>query len=318
MLNVLKKNSKYTYIPGTPGTPGSAYVPAIPAHYETVTVCNSPGSIEQLIIPHYVAGVTYYYIAYVNHIASTSMAYFVTRAEAEAYVLENSSNCSTVQIYIAGTPAIPGVAPVPPTAAQTLIDNNVGWNAGAISALGLSGDGGFLWKVGKTSSGAVVGFAAANEGVGLSDIKHGFYYTSSAGLKVIEAGVTKTPRLDYSEGDALRVIRLGGVVTYWINDASVYTSITSSTGWKYLDVSLYSAGDYVYDPDMFEVMHLSATASATTHMSLSRELRGGGGSASASKASIRNGSGVDLRVLSAAATSAQSDVGAVLQLSAKS
>lgn len=334
MLNILTKNAKYTYIPGTPGTPGSAYVPASPAYCVDNTSAGYWVSQEDLqsqmprCVNSWIEQDALDPNKYLVYIYSSGVMYMATAYSLEAAIdiLTENATCygttgtESTQTCYPATAEIPAVAPTPATPAQTLIDNNVGWNAGAISVIGLSGDGGFRWSVGKNTTGAVVGFASPNDGVGIADINHGFYYASTqGGIVVIEGGAIKSGVISYTEGDVLSVRRINGEVTYWKNDVKLFTSAYSSVGAKYLDVSLYTAGDYVYDPAIFYVSALKATATATTSAKLSRRLRSKTTSAKAGYfASSRKGSIVDCGGTAASTTAiGMSKLRGILQLSAK-
>lgn len=294
MANVLTKLANYTYIPGSPGTPGSAYVPATRGYYEEVTTCSFVQVDPITGIP----------------VGDPTSSY--SFGEFTAYV---ATVCTTTSVWVPPAQAVEAVPATPSTPSQTLIDNNIGWNAGAISKVSLSGDGGFQWKFGVSTTGGVVGFAQANDNVGISDISHGFYYTVETGLKVIEGGSIKSGSVAYADGDWLRVMRVGGQVTYWVNSTKVFTSAYASTGLVYLDVSLYTAGDYIYDPAILPAKSLSSILSASSSVRLSGALRSVKSAAVATvKAGLRNGSNVDLRAANSAGANVTAALKSVLRL----
>lgn len=274
MANRLTKEALVTYIPGSPGTPGSPYIPATPSYTYTSYECP------------YISGPDFNGYYTVTLIESGSVTLL--------YTTDPSAYCDPTVVTVAGTAAVPAVAPTPPTAAQTIIDNNLGWNSSAISQVYVASDGGFRWKISVGSVGVIAGFAPYNADSQISRVTHGFYYSVSGGMKIIESGVVKATGLSYTSGQYVEVRRVGTTVTYYINGALVYTSAVASSGNAYLDVQLYAAGDYVYDPALYGYKLLTATGSAVATGGLSKQLRTTSNATASSYASIRKNGIVDL------------------------
>lgn len=287
MTNALTKDVVITYIPGDPGVPGSPYVPAQPSYTYTAYQCP---------FMEYDSFINLYVIYYVEAGSLTMI-----------YTDDPSAYCEPTTVTVASQPAIAAVAPVAPTESQTIISNNIGWNSGAISGPSLTDSGGFAWKVTAGTTGMVAGFAAFNTDTAVSRITHGFYYATGK-LSVMEGGAVKQANISNVSGDVLRVQRFGTQVTYWVNNTLVFTSAVPSSGTVYLDVSLYTAGDSVYDPALYAVKELSANVTATANAKLSGQVRGTLNAAASTYASIRKNNVVDLAATASAAASASAAI----------
>jgi len=300
MRNVLKKKSRRVYTPGTPGVPGSPYVPATGPCCVTQYICTFHMSVEQFGSGYkltIVNGAATFNLSEVQELdpVLSGVYYFKTLSEAEeARKNIAKTHCAQVTCF-QGYPAVPAVAPIPPTPSKISIDANLGWNAGAISAKTFDGDGGVLCKVSAGSSGVVMGLALPNSGTDIESIIHGFLYKSeSGGVHVIEKGVLKSNKRSYPAGGILRVQRMSGVVSYWVDNVRVFVSNVQSNGRVALDVSLYSAEDTVYDPAVFECKNLRTSLVSQASVKLSKNLRAKSSAKSSVIAGIRNGSNVDL------------------------
>ena len=126
-----------------------------------------------------------------------------------------------------------------------------GWDSGAISAEQLPGDGGYTWTVGQ-ATGIVCGFNNNDTGAHYNDINHGFYIEASR-YRIIESGSFKTTLASYTSGATFKVQRRDGTVTYYIDDALVYTSDTLSDGPVFLDCSLYAYNDEIFGAAIFHI-----------------------------------------------------------------
>lgn len=151
------------------------------------------------------------------------------------------------QSYIAPRAAIAGVP------SQTIIDLNLGWNAGARSVRFLSGPGKVEFKVPQGVVGAVVGINDAGVDAGYTNIENAWYFSSGI-ARIYEGGVDTFYTGSYITGDVFGIKRINGIVSYWKNDALVHTSVSLNTADVFLDASLYAGDDLVYDPEFTELM----------------------------------------------------------------
>lgn len=122
-----------------------------------------------------------------------------------------------------------------------------GWTASALSLVGITGAGSAFFHAGGAVVGAVAGFNASEEGAGFVGIDHGIRFASGSAF-VLEAGVDKLAIGTYTESDEFEVRRAARTVTYHRNGALLYTSEAKSVGAVLLDVSLFAAGDHVFNP----------------------------------------------------------------------
>lgn len=137
-----------------------------------------------------------------------------------------------------------------------MIKNNVvsknagapeGWTASALSLRGITGAGSAFFHAGGAVVGAVAGFNASEEGSGFVGIDHGIRFASGSAF-VVEAGADMHAIGAYTESDEFEVRRVAQTVTYHRNGALLYTSEAKSVGAVLLDVSLFAAGDHVFNP----------------------------------------------------------------------
>ena len=256
MANKLIKSTKTIFIPGSPGfpaDPGQTYIPERVA-YEDRQVCGfravttfTGGAARygwKLVNGQYVQVLVDKNGNVVGGTASTSYTY----------------TCWTEKIRVT-YPAQPYRAPTPgvaPVASQTLVDNNLGWNAGARSIHFLVGDGRAKFKLDRALIGAVVGLNDIDVDAAYANIEHGFY-ASGGVVRIYESGVEKFYAGAYNSGDLFELRREAGVVRYYKNDALIYTSPTPSAGIAFMDTSLYSGGDYIYDPEIADITRLHVT-----------------------------------------------------------
>lgn len=129
-----------------------------------------------------------------------------------------------------------------------MINNNLGWDAGARSVQTQSGDCVASFAPTPNSVGVIVGFNTINRDAGVADIKYGIYFRKAAGVQLfsaIEAGAQVGASGTYTAADKFQITRNTSVVQYWKNGVVFYTSAVLSTGIVFLDTSLYAAGDGV-------------------------------------------------------------------------
>lgn len=226
MSNTLYKSILSTYIPGSPGIPsdpGQQYQPA-GYYWETQSVCAWKA-------------VTTYTGASSGLISITEYVYACENKRVSVYREE--------QPYRAPSPA---VAPVP---SQFISDYQLGWDGGARSILSLAGDGYASFVVPHSNAGSFVGLNDADLSAGYMELDYAIY--AHRGIaEVYENGVAKHYIGQYAEGAVFKIRRRRGVVTYLVDDAVQYTSLTPSTGTIFMDVSIYTGGHYIESPQLVE------------------------------------------------------------------
>ena len=117
------------------------------------------------------------------------------------------------------------------------------WSAGARSVAEFSGDCRFSFGVPASVGGVVAGLNSLNVSSQPEEIQHGFMFTGGT-YYVIESGIRRTADAAIA-GQSFSVSRVSGQVSYLVDGAVIYTSLTTSTGTVFLDVSLLVAGDEI-------------------------------------------------------------------------
>lgn len=147
-------------------------------------------------------------------------------------------------------PAVPAVPAIPEIPAYTISENRIGWDAGANSIAEQDGDLYVRFQV-PFALGAIVGLydaSVARNPIIFTDIHHGFYIYSGANgalwairdaNRVLQFGGAATPTTTYE------IRRVGGQVTYWVDNVRVYVSPVASSGVQRVGTTLYATGDMV-------------------------------------------------------------------------
>ena len=237
MANLLVKDTNITYTPGSlavPYDPGQAYAPAHTS-LESRYVCGP--------VPLEGSTMTWEYFESGDSLVPQEPTFFYSGSLSYVYTCryENVYVSYPEQLYVAPTYASAAVDGVIAT------DYALGWNAGARSITSLEGDGEMGFKVPTNVSGVVAGMNNADEDASYPGIEHAWY--SSHGIaRVMESGVVVFYHGAHDETDVLSIHRSSGVVRYYVGPTLVYTSATPSIGTVFLDTSMYSGGDSVFDP----------------------------------------------------------------------
>lgn len=144
----------------------------------------------------------------------------------------------------------PGRAAAPAVPAQYSVDTNPGWDAGGNSINAFEGDCATTFTVVLTTALAVGLTPSSRTTVGtFESLSHSFYFAVSElnepQYYILERGRRIIgPRL-HTDLDEYAIVREGGVVRYYVNDALVYTSQLNSSGEVRVGSALYRAGDGV-------------------------------------------------------------------------
>jgi hypothetical protein len=131
------------------------------------------------------------------------------------------------------------------------------WSAGARSVAEFSGDCLFSFSVPASVSGIAIGLNSLNASSQPEEIQHGFLFTGNT-YYVVESGIRRTAPATI--GTSFSIRREAGVVTYFADDALLYTSLTPSRGTVFLDASMFGEGDSVSAAEAVELY--TATVSA--------------------------------------------------------
>lgn len=121
---------------------------------------------------------------------------------------------------------------------------SAGWNAGAISAKTLRGDGYVEFTVQGPSGYRMCGLGVGNTDAGYADIDFGVtpYVSNPDYLKVWESGTNMYNSGLTANSDIIRVARVGTTIRYYLNGTLFYTSGATSTGDLVVDCSINTPG----------------------------------------------------------------------------
>lgn len=135
------------------------------------------------------------------------------------------------------------------------------WDAGARSIADFSGNGWFAFDVqASISGGAVVGLNDVDSGPSPADINHAFQITTGQ-WRIYENGAARSAYISFSGTQTFRVLRYDNVIYYMVGSTPsthpdipfalpaevVYTTPATVFGTVFLDTSLFSPGDSVWD-----------------------------------------------------------------------
>ena len=121
------------------------------------------------------------------------------------------------------------------------------WDSGADRNSNLLANGDVLsFYMVQEVNGVVVGLAPRNEGVGYVSFQYGFY-CSDGKYTIMENGSAKTPMTAYSDFTRFRIKKEAKRVVYLVDNTVVHITRGDTPASLYVDCSLYSSGDTIYD-----------------------------------------------------------------------
>lgn len=141
-------------------------------------------------------------------------------------------------------PAIAGQAGSP--ARYDYVDN-FGWNAGARSRSPIPASGFIRGTLPNSPAGVQLGFCRRRFTHTYSEMSHSLVARRDA-YTVVEYGSTVFGPAPLPPGSTFVVRRIGGLVSYLVNDEEVYRSATPSVGETYGAAMLYAVSDFVDSP----------------------------------------------------------------------
>lgn len=253
MSNALTKDKLTTYYPGHPAIPAYAGQPYLPERDVWATMTVGGWEATTTISPN-VASVSYVLVpansqtgqaAYYQKVYLDKYGNVVSGAESTSYTYVTKE-----QSYLIRLPEQPYIAPVAAVdaeAARTVIDLNLGWNAGGRSIEFFEGDGYMSITAPANVIGAVVGLNDNDLDAGYANIEFAWYFSHGV-ARVYESGSQVFYSGAYAGGDVFRIERIGGAITYKKNGSTVFTSSKTSRGAVFMDASLYAGDDMLYDP----------------------------------------------------------------------
>jgi hypothetical protein len=120
------------------------------------------------------------------------------------------------------------------------------WDAGAISAQSLNGDGYVAVTAKSLSSSVAFGLSNGNGSANLGDIDFAIALVGST-VRIYENGLQRGSFGAYSVGDTFYVKVTGSTVAYYRNNTALYVSTRVPTYPLLLDSSIRTPGGWVYN-----------------------------------------------------------------------
>lgn len=151
----------------------------------------------------------------------------------------------TVQVWVPPTPAIPEQPYIPD---RHVYEDNAGWDAGARAVRTVAQHGVIHWSMSATARGVVVGLAHTPAA--------GAYWQYLVGVraeegiaKVVVAGVDVLHLGRFANTTKFKIAYTGAAFEVYADNVLRHSVPVSGDGAALLfDVSLYSAGDYIFNP----------------------------------------------------------------------
>lgn len=243
MANTLIKDYDIRHLAAQQGIPPTPYQPALPARtvVERRTVCGMRYT-----------GPGHYQYFYSPTTGQVSAVWVPDRTAGSAGQQSGTYQCweADIEVSYPATPERPATPGRPAVPAQTLENFNLGWNAGARSISFFTDDGHATFQVRTSIVGAIVGLNNIESPIEHSGqtIDYGIYVARGI-ARVMENGVTKATLGEYTDATVFKITRAGSVISYQMDDATVYTSaVAVGTGAMVLQAALYSGTDQVFNP----------------------------------------------------------------------
>ncbi|CAL2080928.1 DUF6443 domain-containing protein [Tenacibaculum sp. 190524A05c] len=123
--------------------------------------------------------------------------------------------------------------------------NQSTWDADICTEGSITGDGYVEFEAGSKNKYYMVGLSNNNNTASFASIKYAIYLNHS--VYIFESGKNKGLKSTYKIGDIFKVERIGNKIYYKKNDEIIYTSLITSSGDLYGDVSMYHIGGIIKD-----------------------------------------------------------------------
>ncbi|MCF6238108.1 MAG: hypothetical protein L3J79_04725, partial [Candidatus Marinimicrobia bacterium] len=120
------------------------------------------------------------------------------------------------------------------------------WNADAVSAEVMGGDGEVRFRFGANDQYAMLGLSEVNASRSYTDLDFAIYGVINGVLSIYESGTSIGSFGSYTANDVFSIERIGNEITYKKNGTVFYTSAVASSGDLMVDSALYTA-DAVVD-----------------------------------------------------------------------
>ena len=167
-----------------------------------------------------------------------------------------------------------------------------GWTAGAVSATTIeTADGAMEFTTTETNTTRVAGLSTGDSNQTWQDVDYGIEVRDDATIEVVEAGTSRGTFGAYSAGDRFRVEVRDGVVGYYRNGSSFYTSTGTPSYPLRIDTALYSANATLSDLGLTPLVWTGATAVTVAENGLTKTAADGWNAGASSTRALTSGDG---------------------------
>ena len=169
---------------------------------------------------------------------------------------------------------------------------SAGWTSGAVSANTIeSADGAMEFTATETNTTRVAGLSNGDSSQSWNDIDFGIEVRDDATIEVVEAGTSRGTFGSYAAGDRFRVEVRDGVVAYYRNGSSFYTSTVTPAYPLRIDTALYSAGATLTDLTLTPLVWTNASGVSVSENSLTKTAADGWSAGASSNRTLAAGDG---------------------------
>jgi hypothetical protein len=164
-------------------------------------------------------------------------------------------------------------------------------NAGAVSTESLAGDGFAEFSTAENNTTKVAGLSNGDSDQSRGDIDFGIYLLESGSVQVIESGIIRGTVGTYGANDTFRVQTDKGTVTYWQNDALLYTSAVAPIFPLLFDTALATDGATITEMVVIETYWANVAGVKASIGALEKTVADGFNNSGASTSAEINGDG---------------------------
>src|SRR5216683_105905 len=167
-----------------------------------------------------------------------------------------------------------------------------GWTSGAVSANAIEGaDGAMEFTATETNTTRAAGLSNGDSSQSWNDIDFGIEVRDDATIEVVEAGTSRGTFGAYAAGDRFRVEVRDGVVGYYRNGSSFYTSTVTPAYPLRIDTALYSTGATLTDLTLSPLVWTSASGVSVNENGLTKTAADGWNAGASSTRTLAAGDG---------------------------
>jgi hypothetical protein len=260
MANSLIKNTVIETVVGQEEVPGIPYRPARPPRtvYETRNIC----------MFRYSGSGRYVYVTDPQTLQVTG-TFVPDSIQSGGGGLQGTWSCQdeVVPVTYPGTTAQPYVPGHTVNVVRSATGYNLGWNSGGRSIAMFTGDGYVEFKVRAGVVGVICGINFADgidSGYNGNTIDCAFYCARGQ-VRVIRNGIVGTSVGPYTDATVFHIERAGDSILFMKDGTTVFTvaeGVSGEPGW--LEASLYSADDEVFDPALVQLSPPDLTPQTAT------------------------------------------------------